>query len=117
MIHESRADVDRDIEATLGLVPEFFRQVPDYLISTEWASFKSLDLSDQTAIPNKHHAKAIGLHTASHMTAATRLYERLGFRRAPGFDVEIGEMFTGRSLPAGETWQARAYRLDLGKLQ
>ena len=56
----SRAEVDRDIEATLGLVPEFFRQVPDYLIPTEWASFKSLELSDQTAIPNKYK-ELIGL--------------------------------------------------------
>ena len=60
MIPESRTDVDRDIEATLGLVPEFFRQVPDYLIPTEWASFKSLELSDQTAIPNKYK-ELIGL--------------------------------------------------------
>jgi ribosomal protein S18 acetylase RimI-like enzyme len=58
-------------------------------------------------------AKAIGLHTAAHMAAATRLYERLGFRRAPEFDIEIGEMFTGRSLAPGESWQAQAYRLDL----
>jgi AhpD family alkylhydroperoxidase len=60
MIAESRPDVDRDIEATLGLVPEFFKQVPDYLIPTEWASFKSLQLSDQTAIPNKYK-ELIGL--------------------------------------------------------
>lgn len=60
-----------------------------------------------------HQASAIGLHTASHMAAATRLYERVGFRRAPGLDIEIGEMFTGRSLPPGESWQAQAYRLDL----
>ena len=60
MIAEARADVDRDIESTLGLVPEFFRQVPDYLIPTEWASFKSLQLSDQTAIPNKYK-ELIGL--------------------------------------------------------
>jgi len=58
-------------------------------------------------------AKAIGLHTAAHMAAATRLYERLGFRRAPEFDIEIGEMFTGRSLPPGGSWQAQAYRLDI----
>ena len=57
---ETRADVDRDIEATLGLVPEFFKQVPDYLIPTEWASFKNLQLSDQTAIPNKYK-ELIGL--------------------------------------------------------
>src|SRR3954470_4142244 len=60
MIPEPRADVDRDMEATLGLVPEFFKQVPDYLIPTEWASVKSLELSDQTAIPNKYK-ELIGL--------------------------------------------------------
>jgi ribosomal protein S18 acetylase RimI-like enzyme len=61
----------------------------------------------------EHKARAVGLHTASHMAAATRLYERVGFRRAPELDIEIGEMFTGRSLPPGESWQAQAYRLDL----
>jgi AhpD family alkylhydroperoxidase len=60
MIVDDRQAVDRDIEATLGLVPTFFRTVPDYLIPTEWASFKSLELSDQTAIPNKYK-ELIGL--------------------------------------------------------
>jgi len=60
MIIEDRTAVDRDIEETLGLVPEFFRTVPDYLLPTEWASFKSLQLSDQTAIPNKYK-ELIGL--------------------------------------------------------
>ena len=59
-ILEERHEVDRDIEETLGLVPEFFKQVPDYLLPTEWASFKSLELSDQTAIPNKYK-ELIGL--------------------------------------------------------
>lgn len=58
-------------------------------------------------------AQAVGLHTASFMTTATRLYERLGFRRAPEFDIEIGEMFAGRPLPPDESWQAQAFRLDL----
>jgi AhpD family alkylhydroperoxidase len=57
---EERHEVDRDIEETLGLVPEFFKKVPDYLLPTEWASFKSLELSDQTAIPNKYK-ELIGL--------------------------------------------------------
>jgi AhpD family alkylhydroperoxidase len=54
-----RQDVDRDIEETLGLVPEFFKRVPDYLVPTEWASFKSLQLGE-TAIPNKYK-ELIGL--------------------------------------------------------
>ncbi len=56
----SRADVDRDIEETLGLVPTFFKAVPDFLIESEWESFKNLDLSDQTAIPPKYK-QLIGL--------------------------------------------------------
>jgi AhpD family alkylhydroperoxidase len=60
MIAEQRNDVDREMQETLGLVPEFFKRVPDYLVSTEWASFKNLQLSDQTAIPNKYK-ELIGL--------------------------------------------------------
>jgi AhpD family alkylhydroperoxidase len=56
----TREEVDRDIEATLGLVPRFMQDVPDYLIESEWASFKNLQLSDQTAIPNKYK-ELIGL--------------------------------------------------------
>ena len=62
----TRAEVDRDIEATFGLVPQFMKDVPDYLIETEWASFKSLVLSE-TAIPNKYK-ELIGLG----VSAATR---------------------------------------------
>ena len=56
----TRAEVDKDIETTLGLVPQFMQDVPDYLIESEWASFKNLQLSDQTAIPNKYK-ELIGL--------------------------------------------------------
>jgi AhpD family alkylhydroperoxidase len=57
---DDRQAAERDMEETLGLVPEFFASVPDYLLPTEWASFKSLQLSDQTAIPNKYK-EMIGL--------------------------------------------------------
>jgi AhpD family alkylhydroperoxidase len=60
VIIEDRDAAARDIEQTLGLVPEFFRRVPDYLLPSEWTSFKSLELSDQTAIPNKYK-ELIGL--------------------------------------------------------
>ncbi|MBV8431749.1 MAG: carboxymuconolactone decarboxylase family protein [Solirubrobacterales bacterium] len=59
MITENRHDAERDIEETLGLVPEFFARVPDYLLPTEWASFKALEFGE-TAIPNKYK-EMIGL--------------------------------------------------------
>ena len=82
MLTENRGEVDRDIEATLGLVPEFMKRVPDYLIPSEWASFKSLELSDETAIPNKYK-EMIGLA----VSGATRC------RYCAYFHTEAARMF------------------------
>ena len=56
----SRAETERDIEETLGLVPDFIGALPDSLLDVEWHSFKTLMLSDDTAIPNKYK-ELIGL--------------------------------------------------------
>src|ERR687896_2061227 len=56
----SRADVEDECREVLGLVPTFISELPDYLVESEWASFKNLQLSDQTAIPNKYK-ELIGL--------------------------------------------------------
>jgi ribosomal protein S18 acetylase RimI-like enzyme len=111
---------------TIGFYPDASRSAierwPD-----GWASIRTLGVRAEarrrgvgTALAREcvrraqaRRAKAIGLHTAPHMAAATRLYERVGFRRAPELDIEIGEMFTRRSLPPTQSWQAQAYRLDL----
>jgi predicted N-acetyltransferase YhbS len=61
--------------------------------------------------------RAVGLHTNPFMVTATRLYEGLGFRRAPEFDIEIGEMFTGRRLRGAASWQAQGFWLDLREEQ
>ena len=111
---------------TIGLYPEASRSAVERW-PQGWASIRTLGVRAGarrqgvgTALAREclrrardHQATAIGLHTASHMPAATRLYERVGFSRAPEFDIEIGEMFTGRSLPPAKSWQAQAYRLDL----
>jgi len=87
----NRTEVDRDIEETLGLVPHFFKDVPDYLIETEWKSFKALELSDETAIPNKYK-ELIGLA----VSGATRCsycayFHREAARLWGATDEEINE--------------------------
>jgi AhpD family alkylhydroperoxidase len=57
---EDRHAVEHEIEETFGLVPEFLKRVPDYLLPLEWANMRDLQLSDQTAIPNKYK-ELIGL--------------------------------------------------------
>jgi AhpD family alkylhydroperoxidase len=88
----TRPDVERDIQETLGLVPEFFKTVPDYLLPTEWASFKSLQLSDQTAIPNKYK-EMIGLA----VSGATRC------RYCAYFHTEAAKLFGATDEEITET--------------
>jgi AhpD family alkylhydroperoxidase len=58
----TRSDVEADIRDTLGLVPMFMQMLPDYLIESEWTSFKNLQLAE-TSIPNKYK-ELIGLGIA-----------------------------------------------------
>jgi AhpD family alkylhydroperoxidase len=92
MIIEDRHAADQDIEETLGLVPDFFRRVPDYLLPTEWASFKSLVLSDETAIPNKYK-EMIGLA----VSGATRC------RYCTYFHTEAARLFGATEDEINET--------------
>jgi AhpD family alkylhydroperoxidase len=89
---EDRREADRDIEEVFGLVPEFFQSVPDYLLPTEWASFKSLVLSDQTAIPNKYK-EMIGLA----VSGATRC------RYCVYFHTEAARLFGATEEEINET--------------
>ncbi len=55
-------------------------------------------------------AAAIALHTAACMEAATRLYERHGFRRSPAHDFRANDFF---AEGAGATLEALAFVRDL----
>jgi AhpD family alkylhydroperoxidase len=68
----SRATTEADIRETLGLVPEFLAEVPDKLIETELASYKTLELSE-TAIPNKYK-ELIGLAVSGATRCAYCVY-------------------------------------------
>lgn len=58
-------------------------------------------------------AAAIGLHTASFMAAACRIYDSLGFRRIPSHDLSVGKALG--CDPNTNDILAIAYRLDLVK--
>jgi AhpD family alkylhydroperoxidase len=90
-IRMGRVELEREIESTLGLVPRFFKDLPDYLLTSEWESFKSLQLSDETAIPNKYK-ELIGLA----VSGATRCryctyFHREAARLFGATDEEIAE--------------------------
>lgn len=57
-----RAEVEQEIEQTLGLVPGFFAGIPDDALEHEWALFKRFEL-EETQIPLKYkQLMAIAVH-------------------------------------------------------
>lgn len=56
-------------------------------------------------------APAFGLHTAAFMAAARRIYDALGFRRAPKFDLRASDIL-GIDAAAGDL-EVIAYARDL----
>src|SRR6201997_3333887 len=88
---DDRHEADRDIEEVFGLNPGWLQRVPDYLLPTEWASFKSLVLSE-TAIPNKYK-EMIGLA----VSGATRC------RYCAYFHAEAARLFGATEDEINET--------------
>jgi AhpD family alkylhydroperoxidase len=58
-----RAEVEREMKNTVGLVPSFFERIPDEFLDLEWELFKRLELG-QTLIPNKYkELMGVALHS------------------------------------------------------
>jgi AhpD family alkylhydroperoxidase len=49
----NRQAIYHEMEEMFGLVPSFFKLVPDATLEMEWELFKAIQLKD-TAIPNKY---------------------------------------------------------------
>lgn len=59
----TRNEVELEIKDTLGLVPSFFRSIPERFLDYEWQLFKSLELGE-TLIPNKYkELMGVALHS------------------------------------------------------
>jgi len=58
----------------------------------------------------RRRRRFVGLHTAPAMATAKRLYERLGFERAPQHDFVPGAHYAGSADPSEEAW-GEAYLL------
>jgi AhpD family alkylhydroperoxidase len=87
----SAAATYRDIEATLGFVPGFFKAFPEAGIAGAWSEFKSVQLSPTTALPGKVK-ELIGLAVASQIPCTYCVYFHTAAARANGAtDDEVRE--------------------------
>ncbi|TPK63238.1 MULTISPECIES: carboxymuconolactone decarboxylase family protein [unclassified Mesorhizobium] len=63
----------KDIEATLGSVPDMFRTLPDVAVAGAWAEIKSMQLNPKTALDGKTK-EFIGLAVASQIPCQYCVY-------------------------------------------
>lgn len=60
-----RNEVEAEITEALGLVPGFFKSIPEQHLDNEWQLFQSLELGE-TLIPNKYkELMGIAIHSES----------------------------------------------------
>jgi AhpD family alkylhydroperoxidase len=81
----------RDIEATLGVVPTFFKLFPEEGIAGAWAEFKSVQLNPRSALSGKEK-ELIGLAVAAQIPCTYCIYFHSAAAKANGAtDSEIRE--------------------------
>jgi AhpD family alkylhydroperoxidase len=81
----------RDIEATLGSVPTFFKLFPEEGIAGAWAEFKTVQLNPKTALSGKEK-ELIGLAVAAQIPCTYCIYFHTAAAKANGAtDAEIRE--------------------------
>jgi AhpD family alkylhydroperoxidase len=77
----NREKIYKEMEHTLGLVPSFFKEIPDSSLEMEWELYRRVEL-DEGPIPNKYR-ELIGLaiagatkcrYCAFYHTEAARLF-------------------------------------------
>ena len=81
----------RDIEATLGSVPTFFKLFPEEGIGGAWSEFKTVQLNPKTALSGKEK-ELIGLAVAAQIPCSYCIYFHTQAARLNGAtDAEIRE--------------------------
>ncbi len=96
----SKAEIESDMKETLGLVPNFFMQIPERLLDHEWSLFKDLELGE-TLIPNKYkELMGIALHAETKCRYCT-LFHTEAAKLFGATDEEIQEAVHYAKMSAG----------------
>ena len=87
----SAAAAYKDMQATLGMVPSFFKAFPESGVAGAWSEFKGVQLNPATALNNKTK-ELIGLAVASQIPCAYCVYLHTAVAKANGAsDEEVRE--------------------------
>jgi AhpD family alkylhydroperoxidase len=112
-----------DIEATLGFVPEFLRNVPEVALPGAWRELKSLKLDPNTSIAAKDKA-LIELAVASQVPSRPCIVAETEFAKLAGasereIQEAVGMAAITRNMSTmlnGQQTDENAFRADIDKL-
>jgi AhpD family alkylhydroperoxidase len=106
--------VYRDIEATLGMVPGFFKAFPEVGIAGAWDEFKNVQLNPHTALPGKTK-ELIGLAVASQIPCTYCVYFHTAAAKANGAtDEEVREAVAMAAISRHWSTVLNGMQVDLG---
>ncbi len=107
-----KAEVLRDIEETLGFVPDWIAQIPEHSIEAEWSLFKNWEMAE-TVIPLKYK-ELIGLAVAANMQCDYCVtYHTEAARLNGATDEEINEACLMAKTTSGWSSYLEGTQVDL----
>jgi len=107
----SRVEVEKEMKDTLGLVPSFFKRIPDEFLDHEWEIFKRMVLG-KTLIPNKYKELiGIALHSETKCQYCT-LFHTEAARLFGATEEEIQEAVHYAKISVGWSVYLNGIRQD-----
>jgi AhpD family alkylhydroperoxidase len=103
----------KDMQATLGMVPSFFKAFPEAGIAGAWAEFKTIQLSNTTKLDGKTK-QLIGLAVSAQIPCAYCIYFHTQAAKANGAtDEEIREAVAMASITRHWSTELNGMQIDL----
>lgn len=102
-VTRNRSEVEKEMKNELGLVPTFFKRIPDKHLDHEWTIFKDMQLG-KTHIPNKYkELMGLAIHSATKCRYCT-LFHTEAARLFGASEEEIEEAVRYAKMSQG--WSA-----------
>ena len=103
----------KDIQATLGSVPDMFKTLPDVAVAGAWAEIKSVQLNPKTALDGKTK-ELMGLAVASQIPCQYCIYFHTQAAKLSGAtDEEIKEAITMAAIVRHWSTMLNGSQVDL----
>jgi AhpD family alkylhydroperoxidase len=113
MAQKDGKQIEKEIVAHFGFVPDFYDMLPESALPSEWGAQRDLELSE-TAIPGKYK-ELIGLAVAAHIKCRYCIYFHTAAARAHGAsDEELKEacFMGGLTVQFSNSLSGMRYDLD-----